>query len=312
MVGGKLRVLFVDDEENMLKALRRSLRLRSDAWEVTFEVGGRQALRAIAQACFDVVVSDMRMPEIDGASLLEAARNACPSGIRLVLSGMSEEHALIRAVRCAHQYISKPCDAAELSRRLIELGDATQQLQNHTVREVVLRLSCIPSLPAVCDQVSELLNCKSCSLGSVAAFIRDDIGMTLKTLQIANSSFFGAGLGTTELTTALELIGHERLRALANNQALYQRASQPREIMLLEQLPALHELSCEKRSETIGSLLLALGCPDKWDQITLRLNNTTQHPVEIEKEILKTTSAQVGAYLLNVWGIPKDFWMEAA
>ena len=66
----KHRILFVDDEVNLLLGLRRMLRSQRDVWEVDFAEGGEEALAKLAEQPFDVLVSDMRMPGMDGAAFL--------------------------------------------------------------------------------------------------------------------------------------------------------------------------------------------------------------------------------------------------
>jgi CheY-like chemotaxis protein len=67
-------VLFVDDEARLLDGLKRSLRPIRDAWDMTFVTSGEEALATLAQARFDVLVSDMRMPGMDGAQLMKEAQ----------------------------------------------------------------------------------------------------------------------------------------------------------------------------------------------------------------------------------------------
>jgi DNA-binding NtrC family response regulator len=112
------RILFVDDEKLILNGIRALLRKDRYRWELVFAEGGDAALAEIAKAPFDVVVSDMRMPGMDGAALLEKVKARNPTAIRMVLSGQAEEAAVTRALPVAHQFIAKPCDAQTLRRTL--------------------------------------------------------------------------------------------------------------------------------------------------------------------------------------------------
>jgi len=96
------RVLFVDDEPRILEGLRRMLRSQRNEWEMAFAPGGGAALAIMEAAPFDVVVSDMRMPEMDGATLLTQVRNLYPQVVRIVLSGHAELSAALRVVPVAH------------------------------------------------------------------------------------------------------------------------------------------------------------------------------------------------------------------
>src|SRR5437867_2356541 len=108
------RVLFVDDEPNVLAGLQRMLRPMRQDWDMHFVTGGADALNALADARFDVIVSDMRMPGLDGADLLDEVSRTYPDVVRIVLSGQANQESILRVVGPAHQYLSKPCDAEAL------------------------------------------------------------------------------------------------------------------------------------------------------------------------------------------------------
>jgi YesN/AraC family two-component response regulator len=108
------RILFVDDESKILDGIRRMLHADRGRWDMQFATGGEDALRACEAASFDVVVSDMRMPGMDGAKLLGHIRDRFPGTARIILSGYSEVALATRAVPVAHRFLTKPCNAAQL------------------------------------------------------------------------------------------------------------------------------------------------------------------------------------------------------
>ena len=109
-----LKILFVDDEPNVLGGIRRMLRPLRHEWSTEFAEGGPQALALMEKQPFDVLVSDMRMPGMTGAQLLEEVRRLYPKTVRIILSGQCGDDAVGRAVRVAHQMLNKPCDAETL------------------------------------------------------------------------------------------------------------------------------------------------------------------------------------------------------
>lgn len=109
-----LRVLAVDDEPNILRALNRSL---YGAVELATAVGPEQGLHMLeSEAPFDVVLSDMRMPGMDGVRFLQAVAERWPDTVRILLTGMgdSESSDAARASGAIHRVLSKPCPAEEL------------------------------------------------------------------------------------------------------------------------------------------------------------------------------------------------------
>ncbi|HOT51753.1 MAG TPA: response regulator, partial [Candidatus Hydrogenedentes bacterium] len=107
-------ILFVDDEPNVLDGLRRMLFPMQREWEMAFARSGAQALEQLEARHFDVVVTDMRMPGMDGSRLLAEVKKRHPDTLRFVLSGQSDSETLYRSVGEAHQFLSKPCKPALL------------------------------------------------------------------------------------------------------------------------------------------------------------------------------------------------------
>ncbi len=109
------RILFVDDEKNVLDGVRRMLHAARDRWEMEFVTSGDAALAASKKCAFDVVVSDLRMPGMDGAELLGHIRDQFPGTARIILSGYSEPALAARAAPVACRILGKPCNAKELA-----------------------------------------------------------------------------------------------------------------------------------------------------------------------------------------------------
>lgn len=95
-------LLFVDDEPKLLDGLKRSLRPMRAEWNMTFVTSGAEALQTLGQAPFDVIVSDMRMPVMDGAQLLNEVRQRFPQVVRIVLSGQSDKELIYQSIAATH------------------------------------------------------------------------------------------------------------------------------------------------------------------------------------------------------------------
>jgi response regulator RpfG family c-di-GMP phosphodiesterase len=113
-------LLCVDDELAVLSALKRTLRSR-DLTVIT-ATSGAQALEVMAGVPVDLVISDMRMPGMDGAQLLEHIRHDWPDTVRILLTGYSDASATIRAVNRGQifRYLQKPWDEQDLAESVRE------------------------------------------------------------------------------------------------------------------------------------------------------------------------------------------------
>ena len=109
------RIMIVDDEPNILNSLKRVLK-RVDGWEIETYDGVREALKRAKTATFDLVISDYKMPEMDGVEFLNEIRHLQPEAMRIILSGFTELQAMLSAINEAeiYRYICKPWDDHDL------------------------------------------------------------------------------------------------------------------------------------------------------------------------------------------------------
>jgi len=151
------RILFVDDDSNVLMGLQRSLRPLRAQWQMEFASSGEEAIHCFSLRPFDAVVTDMRMPGMDGAELLNTIQDQFPQTIRIILSGQSDRESILRSITSAHQFLSKPCDAEQLKSLLKRTIALTELLGNASLKRFVSRLKCVPSLPALYEEVTKEL-----------------------------------------------------------------------------------------------------------------------------------------------------------
>jgi len=178
------RLLFVDDENKVLQGLQRQLRSMRHEWDMHFIDGSRKALEFMAANPVDVIVSDMMMPEMDGAELLTEVSKRHPNTVRIVLSGHAEREAVLRLVGPAHQYLSKPCDAEELRTAVARAFALRDLLSNENLKQLATRIKCLPTLPALYQQLTDELRNEDAAVERIGEIISHDIGMTTKILQL--------------------------------------------------------------------------------------------------------------------------------
>lgn len=319
-----MRILFVDDEQAVLDGLSRSLFHLSDSWEVETALGGAEAVAMLADEHFDVVVTDMRMPGMDGAALLEHVYQGFPDTLRIVLSGHTEQAAAVRAARVAHQFLSKPCSAEDLEAVVQRASELRELLTPGALRESVGHLKALPPVPRLYAQLSQMLDDDSVGIAEVAKLIESDPAMSAKTLQIVNTSFFGIGRRITRVHDAVSRLGLEMVRNLAMMQEVYgagafdglvqeRLEAEAHHAMVVATLASrFFEADRNQRDDAfmagmlhdVGKLVLWSESPDWETLIDELVADTGCERSEAEASILGADHAQVGAYLLGVWGLP--------
>ena len=207
MQSDKTRVLFVDDDTSLLAGLRRILHRFRDQWEMDFCASGRDALRLLAQQRIHVVVSDIRMPEMDGAELMREIHSEFPGVVRIILSGQAEQEKVLELTELVHQYFSKPCNPDQLRAAINLIRTTQQQLSCESLIDHLTGMASVPMLHSKFETLALELEKPNASLKSVIELVKSDLGLSMKVLQLANSHFFGnfKGLGVEAACNKLGL-----------------------------------------------------------------------------------------------------------
>ncbi len=319
------RVLFVDDETNVLDGLRRLLRPHRHEWEMVFASGGAEAIDALAKEPFDVVVTDMRMPKIDGAALLRHAQKQHAGVVRIVLSGHTELEAALRAVPVAHQFLVKPCDPARLREAIERACNLQTLLARDEVRHAVASVGSLPSAPKVHAAVTAALADPKSSLDSVAALVERDGAMTAKILQLVNSAFFGLPRRVATVRQAINLLGTNMLKNLVLSVEVFSTLSTSKALVARVESLQRHSLmtgalAMAMLRETgrvmgedaymagllhdIGTLVFVSQLHVEHEKVIAqaRAQGVSIHQAELSH--FGASHAEVGGYLLGVWGLP--------
>lgn len=319
-----IKILFVDDEVRVLDGLQRMLRPQRDKWEMVFAPGGVAALATLEKTLFDVVVSDMRMPGIDGVALLEVVKKKYPSALRIILSGYTQMEASYRVVPVAHQFLLKPCDGPTL-RNAIERATCLRDVLNDTrLTSIVGSLQELPSTPQTYAALREAIANPDSSIERITKIIEEDVAICAKVLQMVNSAFFGAMRSISEIKTAVTCLGMNILQNLVLSVEVLRtfHSSQSVPAFSIEAF-SLHCHTAAKiagqcaqhgsasRSAVVaaflhdvGKLVLAERAPEQFEKALLRAGTEKRPLFEVEEEVMGVSHAEVGAYLLSLWGVP--------
>ena len=324
------RILFVDDEAKVLDRLRRMLYCKRKHWDMHFALGADAALKACEATSFNVVVSDMRMPGMDGATLLGHIRDRFPGAARIVLSGHAEPGMHTRVLSVAHRFLNKPCDSIELQATIERVCTLQETLSAVELRKIVGEVSELPSLSTTYLALMQAAQDPTLTVAGVAAIINKDIAMSAKVLQLANSAFFGLARNTASLQDSVAHLGIDTIKnlALATDvfRVLAPSSHVPSCVWEAMQQHGVHaaaiaaQLPVAKQNREVavlaalchdvGKLLVAYKMPDLFSEIQARVQANKCKDFEAEEELLGFSHAEIGAYILGLWGIP-DLVVEA-
>ena len=318
------RILFVDDEIKVLEGLQRMFRSQRKDWEMSFAVGGQTALTMLEASTFDVIVSDMRMPGIDSATLLEIAREKYPGALRIILSGFTELESSYRAVHVAHQFLLKPCDPDTLCQAIDRATSLIEVLDSQRLARLVGSLQELPSLPRIYDELRRALSDPGTSIDQVARIVERDVAISAKVLQLVNSAFFGVSRPVSNIETAVSYLGMPILQNLVLSveafRMFHAKAAIPG--FSLDQFHHHSQLSARIASgivrtanisnavvvggllHDIGKLVLAERAPEQFPMAIKGVQEQGRPLFTIEEELIGVSHAEVGAYLLRLWGLP--------
>lgn len=326
-------ILFVDDEPKLLDGLKRMLFPYGDLWEMEFAASGAEALRMLAASNFDVIIADMRMPGMNGAELLKEVAKLYPHMVRMILSGTWEQDLRMQAAMIAHQYLSKPCDPEVLKATLDRAFALREVLVEPALRALIARTTTLPSAPAIYQELMRVLQAPDTSAQQIATMLGWDIGMTAKILQLVNSAFFGLRRHITSPEDAVMFLGVDTVKALALSVSAFSSFNSskcPRfSIEDLQQhsaavaaiargiaksqnvsKTALDDSFVAGLLHDVGQLVLVAHHPEQYHRVLSAVAAGDRTAADAEREIFGTTHAEVGSYLLGLWGLP-DSVVEA-
>ena len=322
----RTRILFVDDEPLVLQGLQRLLRNMRAEWDMVFVDSGAKGLEAIAEAPFDVVVADMRMPGMNGAEFLDRVMAISPGTIRLVLSGHADSDLILQAEGSAHQFLSKPCDPEILRSVIQAASDIGGRMRSGEIRAVLGSISHLPVIPATYQEILGLVGLEATTVADLGRVIQRDPAMTANILKLVNSAYFGLRQRVSDASEAVSFLGVDTIKSLALVYGIFEQvkklpphfsganlwqhslelATASREIARLEGLGRDAQADCFTGAllHDVGLLILASGFPEEYAQVAHILAVEPVEILEAEMRVLGVHHGEVGGHLLGLWGIP--------
>lgn len=320
-------ILFVDDEPMLIRMFEEFCHQLGVGWTLSAASSGTAALEVLAQRPIDVIVTDYRMPGMSGAELLDKVMHQYPGTARILMSGYVDPDQTMDVMGVSHQFLRKPFLFQELSATISRLIALQNLAKNGRLQRLVSGISTLPTLPKHYFALTRELASPTSDSDSVAAIINQDPSLTAKLLKTVNSAYLGLKHPITSVNEALNVLGFATVQALALSKYAFSTFdSHAMPDFPLESLWG-HSLATGMLAKKIaeefdrdgklarasfsagvlhdlGKLLLRVTLPDEF---AAAIAHAHTHHVALEdgeREVIGTTHAEIGAYLLGLWGLP--------
>lgn len=300
----------------------------NERWQILFADSAKVALELMEQYDVDVVITDMVMPGCNGVELLGNIACNYPHTVRIILSGHTDQLAILRSTEVAHQFVNKPTSAEQLKTLVEGICHLRDLLDNQKYIRLATAIRNLPSLPSVYYDLFDEINAPDPSLKRIGNIINKDLGMTAKILQLINSAFFGLPHRVHSVDQAVALLGLDTLRALILHVNIF--SSFPPGRTVLSSVSSLRDHSLlvgclakrilqeeqiqKERAEKamlagvlhdIGYLLF-MQMPDVYRQAVQISREQGYTLAEAEYMLTGISHAESGAYLLGIWGFEEE------
>lgn len=321
----KAKILFIDDQENVLQSLKLSLRSMRSEWDMNFAQSGVEGLAMFKQIWPDVVITDMRMPNMDGAVVLKDIQKLKPDVGKIILSGYSDKDTVIKNMQLANEYLSKPCKTSELVAAINNTLQSNTMIENETIKKIVAEIETIPSSPAAYDKLITVLAKDDSTPEEIGAIISQDLALSTILMRIVNCAFFNFPTQAQNITHAVKMLGQQTLLNITKASHLFENIGSLENPRMSINMLWGHSLRVAQFAKTIafdsglseslhndcfmaamfhdiGKFILASRMKREFSEI-ITMVEEEQCPVNVaEQRILGTTHADIGAYLLARWG----------
>lgn len=322
-----MRVLFVDDEPQILAGIKRMLKAVDSQLCVSTATDAFAAIEIMKQERVDLLISDMRMPGMSGSELLDIAKRDFPRTVRIILSGEAELELVLKTIGSMHQYLCKPCESSVIQRLVQRARNLHDAIGDPKVPEELGRVTSFPSHPIIFRAIQDELESPDPSLETLRKCVAADAAMTAKVLQLANSGIFGSNKIVVCAEEATELIGISNLRQLVQSSHLLRTAAHKttqafvvgiadhswrtavlaRQIAKSESLsePVIQECFTGGILHDVGKIVLADYLNEEYLEVVAASQCSQHSLLQMERETCGIGHDQVAGLILALWGLPE-------
>lgn len=314
-------ILFVDDEKAILNSIRREL--FDSPYEIYVATSGKEALEILSEKQINLIVSDMRMPEMDGYELLKKVKSLYPSIIRLILSGFTDEKTAFKSIynNLAKLFITKPWKKDDFRKAIDDVFKTEELLSNNIILKFVMEIDKLPTIPSVLKEISEVVENDDQDIDKIVKLIEADITLSSEVLRIINSAFYGIKTASVKnAVLSLGLINLKNIISAAevfklghdfyNKNLIWEHSNLTNNILielynkvLNKKIPDYYRTA--GLLHDIGKVAFFKIYNEEYDELYKSLENGDLKEIsKLEKEKFNINHEELGGYLLKWWDIP--------
>lgn len=321
------RLLFVGVQPEMQNNLSANLQPEANAWQLDFCSTAGEAMERHESNPFDLVVSASQLPDHTGIEVFNTLKEETPETVRFLLVGQDEQDRFRGLISPAQQILLAPLDFTLFTKQIKSAFGLRAVIHNPDILKLIGSADRLPPLPRIFQQLSDKLNDPMASLNDVAQILSEDIVLSSKVLRLANSSLFNLREPAKDIAHAVTLLGSNTISSLVLSESMSNTFNcGPENEAFAEELNrhslavgalASKILTKWKAGRTmieqavfcgivhdIGKLVLATFAPEKWNDVSNRVDEQIRPDVQIERAALGIGHCEIAAYLLSLWGFP--------
>lgn len=320
-------------QQDIADDLRFGLSKPDSGWELKFVATGGDALAALQDNKYDLLLTDLSLPDMEASDLLSQARELRPGVVRFVLTAEDNRERVLRAVAQSHQFIAKPVKIDALRMQISNSLALRTVLTDDRLHSRISQIRSLPTLPSIYNQLVSEMQSETASMQKVANLIKQDVSITAKLLQMTNSAFFGLSSRIENPLQAANMLGMDTVKSLVLTAGVFSQFEDPGlpgfsiesiyNHSLAVGTSARHYANAfglgRKQSEDalmagmlhdIGKLVMMMNFRDELSQ-SIQIAEQQKIPMHAaEKQVLGVSHCEIGAHLLSLWGL-SDLILEA-
>ncbi len=321
------KILFVDNNSDSTQKFKKTLGSISREWEIETVVNGNEALNLMSKSPFDAVVSDIMIQGMGGVEFLDTVNDRYPETVRIIHSAFTEPEMVLKSKNTVHQFLMKPCSAETMKNTIERTCILRDLLRGEALKKIIAGIRTLPSLPVLYNQIVAEMQSSEPSLRKVGYLISQDVSMSAKTLQLVNSALFGLSQKIADPQQAVVYVGIETLKALVLSFHVFSSFEEEAEScgFSLSKMWR-HSLMTSRLAKNIARVenadrkvmekamisgmlhdlgkLILFKVPGKYKEVMSLIETTGCSSAEAEYAVMDTSHAELGAYLLGLWGLP--------